>query len=127
MLAAGALLGQIRPGDTANATLYTAQIGVEVTRIVVCNTSGAIATFRLFHDQGGTTYDQSNALFYDKDVPISDSVEIKAESQGAGFQMEIGDSIGVRSSVADALTFTAYGQTEKLAEPHPMLRHAEGT
>ena len=126
MLAAGALLGQVRPGDTNNATLYTAVLGTEVTRIVVCNVSGSPATFRLFHDQGGSTYDQTNALRYDVSVANGAFAEIIGGSEGAGLQLEVGDTIGVRSSVLDALVFTAYGQTEKLAEPHPTLRHAEG-
>ena len=122
MLAAGTLLGQLRPANTSNATQLTAAIGMEVTRIVVCNVSGGAATFRLFHDQAGTTYDQSNALRYDKNVPTGDAIEIVGDSMGAGIQLENGDSIGVRSSVANALTFTAYGVTERLAEPHTKLR-----
>ena len=116
MLAAGALLGQSRPANTSNATLFLAQIGVEITRIVVCNTSGSAATFRLFHDQGGETFDQSNALRYDVSLAGGEFAEVIGGSQGAGLQMEVGDAIGVRSSVNDALTFTAYGVTERLAE-----------
>lgn len=117
MLASGALLGQVRPADTNNATLFAAdQVGVEVTRIVVCNVSGGAATCRVFHDVGGAAFDQSNALRYDVNVPGGSFIEIIGESMGAGLQLEAGDAIGVRSSVADALTFTAYGVTEKLAD-----------
>ncbi len=116
MLASGALLGQSRPGDTNNATLFTAQLGTEITRIVVCNTSASPATFRIHHDVAGTTFDQSNALRYDVSLAAGEFAEIIGESQGAGLQMDSSDSIGVRSSVADALTFTTYGVTERTAE-----------
>lgn len=126
MLAAGALLGQARPADTNFATLFLATLGTEITRVVVCNTTGTAATFRLCHDQGGETYDESNALYWDKNVPANDSIEIKAEAQGSGLQMEGTDGLGIRSGTISALTFTAYGQTEQLALPHPQLRHQRG-
>ena len=116
MLAAGALLGQNRPSATTNATLFTAQIGVEITRIIVVNTSGGAATFRLFHDVGGSTYDESNALRWDVSLAAGEFAEIIGSSEGAGLQLEVGDTIGIRTSVANALTFTAYGVTERLAE-----------
>lgn len=115
MLAAGALLGQVRPSDANNATLFTAVLGTEITRIVVCNVSASVATFRLFHDEGGASFDQTNALRYDVSLNAGEFAEIIGGSEGAGIQLDETDSLGVRSSVADALTFSAYGVTETLA------------
>ncbi len=116
MLAAGALLAQIRPADTLAQAAFTAQMGVEITAIAICNSTGSAATFRLHHDQGGSTYDIGNALYYDTSIAANSTLWIRAESMGAGIQMDDTDSLGVRSSVANALTFSFYGQTEKLAD-----------
>lgn len=116
MLAAGALLAQIRPADTLTQAGFTAQIGCEVTAIAICNSTGAAVTFRLHHDQAGSTYDISNALYYDTTIAANSTMWIRAQSMGAGIQMANTDSLGVRSSVANALTFSFYGQTEKVAE-----------
>lgn len=115
-LASGSLLGQNRPSDTSNATLFEATLGTEITSIAICNVTGSPVTFRLFHDLAGTTYDESNALYFDKQVLANDTLWVGSESEGAGIQMEAADSLGVRSSVGDALTFTAYGVTSRVAQ-----------
>lgn len=117
MLAVGGLIAQAAPANTSAATLYTqSNLPVlEVTAICVCNTTGTAATFRLFHDQDGTTYAANNALYYDKSVPANDSIWIRAESMGAGIFLSEGDSLGIQSGTADALTFSAYGVGAQVA------------
>lgn len=117
MLAIGTRLGQLRPSDTANNVAYTPSVDTEVTAIYVCNTTGVLATFRLFHSRGTPdVFDQNTALYYDKMVPANDTLIILPESMGAGVHMQIGDKLAVRSSTADALTFTLYGVTTRISE-----------
>ena len=49
--APGNLLGQARLSNTT-AALYTAIVRTDITRLIVANTTGSAATFRLFHDEG---------------------------------------------------------------------------
>jgi len=109
-LAPGSLLAQVRPSNTTAATAFTAVIQTEILRVVIANTTGSAATFRLFHDVGGSTYDESNALAWDVSIAagsISDSLQ--AYGSGSGFTLLPGDTLGVRTSVNSALTFNFYG------------------
>ena len=103
------VLGQLRPADTNAASLYSppANRAVEITRLVVCNQSGAVATFRIFLDDNGTTYDETTALMWD--VSIGDGVIYNEDTKGWGMTDSTGN-LAVRSSVNDALTFTVFGK-----------------
>ena len=102
------LLGQLRPANTTAASLYSP--GADVTAaiiktILVCNQTGSAATFRLFHDDDGTTYDESTALYFDESVAANTTKEINlfmAINNSSG-------NIGVRTGTNNALTFSAYG------------------
>jgi len=101
-------LGQARPGSTNPESLYSMADPVRKwigKKLVIANTSGATATFRVFHDDDGSTYNQTTALFYDHVIAagttISDTGFMAGDNTSGNF--------AVRSSVADALTFTLYG------------------
>ena len=115
MHAKGSQISQIRPADANNATAYTATIATEVTSIKVCNTSGSSSSFRLFHDDDGTTFDETSALYWDEAVPANATIEIFSDIPSGGIAIAIGGSLGVRSADANALTFTMYGVTADLA------------
>lgn len=68
-------LAQSRPGDTSAVSLYSPanEVVAVITHFYVADTGGSGGTFRLFHDEDGTTYDNTTALFYDYAVS-SDSV-----------------------------------------------------
>lgn len=110
-------VGQSRPANTSNATAFTATLRTEITAILVCNTSGAAATCRIFHDDDGTTFDQTTALLYDVSIPAGETLSISSDGENSGIAVSVGGSIGVRSSVASALTFTLYGVTEDRGVP----------
>ena len=100
-------LGQKRENSTNAVSVYSPNANTTTTikTIVVCNTSGAAATFRIFNDDNGTTYDETTALFWDVAIAADTTVEIT----GA---YEMNDSTGnfaYRSSVANALTISLYG------------------
>lgn len=112
MTAKASQLVQLRPADTNAATALTATVSIELTKIVICNTSGAAATCRIYHDEDGTTYDETTALLWDRDIPVGTPVILNSTSEEAGFTIGPAGSLGIRSSVADALTFTLYGVSQ---------------
>jgi hypothetical protein len=107
----GAQLFQNRPSGTTNTTAFTATQLTEFTRILVCNTTGSAVTFRLFHDDSGSTMDQSTALFYDVSIAANTTEDIISQVKDAGLSVAKDGTIGIRSSTADALNFTGYGTT----------------
>lgn len=110
LLAPGALLAQVRPATTAAVTAFTAsQLPTEITTIKACNTSGAARTCRIFHDDDGSTYDESTALYWDIDIPANKTLEISAEAEKTGIYVAKDGTIGVRSDAASGITFSMYG------------------
>lgn len=100
------ILGQARPADTSNTDLYVVPSATEaiVSTIVVCNTTGTDATFRIFVRDGGAVAGAGNAVAFD--APIG------ANSQAAftlGLTLSATDVLTVRSSVGDAITYSAFG------------------
>ena len=100
-------LGQLRPADTVAASLYSppASTTAIIKSIVVSNTTGSAATFRIFLDEDGTTYDESTAHFFDVNIGANTTVIVDtywAMDTDAG-------NLAVRSGTSNALTFTAYG------------------
>lgn len=114
--AAGSQLAQINPSNTNSRTLFSPSVRTEVTQLVIANVTGSAATFGIYHDDDGTTYDDSTALYKAISIAANSTVTITADGgPGTGFIVGVGGSIGIESSVADALTFTAYGVTEDVA------------
>jgi len=100
-------LGQHRINSTTATSLYSpaASVTAIIKSIVVCNQSGGAATFRLFVDDDGTTFDETTAHFWDAPIAADTTVTIDTF-------WPMNDSTGnlaTRTSVANALTFTAYG------------------
>lgn len=100
-------LGQARPADLNAASIYSPAVGVEtrVTTLVICNTTGSAATYRVFHDDNGVTYDESTALYFDETVAANTTI-VKS------LRVDMADAAGnlaIRTDTANALTFTAYG------------------
>lgn len=109
--ARGSQIAQSRPAGTTAVTAFTAVLQTEVTCILVCNTSGAGATYRIFHDDDGATYNETTALFWDVPIGAGETVTIAAGGENGGIHVSKGGALGVRSSVASALTFSIYGVT----------------
>lgn len=100
-------LGQLRPANTTAASLYSPGVGVTaiVKSIWICNTTSLSVTFRIFADDDGATYDETTAMFWDVNIPGNTTVELDtflAFNNAAG-------NLAVRTSNANALTFTAFG------------------
>jgi len=100
-------LGQARENSTNAVSVYSpgASTTAIIKSIVVCNQSGAAATFRIFLDDDGTTFDQTTALYYDVTIAADTTIQIDTfwpMDTDAG-------ALGYRSSVANAITITLFG------------------
>ena len=100
-------LAQAQPSVTTVASLYTPGDGVQcvVKRVIICNTSAAMAAWGLFHDDDGTTYDTSTQLFKDQSLAASESVIIEDE-----LYVDSSGNIAVETDTTAALTFTLFGE-----------------
>ena len=101
-------IGQSRPANTTAATLYSPAASTEtiIHNIIICNTSGASAKYRLFVDDDGTTYDEDSAIAWDVNLPAdtTDVFEVKITMNNSA------GGLGVRTDTNDALNFTANGE-----------------
>jgi hypothetical protein len=100
-------LGQLRPANTTAASLYSppALTTAIIKGLTICNTTALVASFRIFIDDDGTTYDESTALFFDAEIVGNVTVSVtgfKAMNNASG-------NFAVRTDTANALTFTLFG------------------
>ncbi len=107
-------LGQIRPANTTAASLYSPDTddSSRIFVIVVCNTTGSSVDYRLFHDEDGTTYDQTTALFYDVALSANTTDVITfgtGDNDGIWMNNSSGN-VAARTATGNAITFTAYGE-----------------
>ncbi len=110
--AAGSQLAQSRPAGTSAVSAFTASVATEITRIVIANTTSSSANASLFHDDNGSTFDQTTALLYAVAIPANSTTIIESSGLGSGFHMAADGQIGVQTGTGSALTFTIYGITE---------------
>lgn len=116
--AIGERLAQVRPPSGATPVVaFSPSPAAEVTRIVVCNTTGGNVTFSLYHDDAGSsTFDATTALYYQVGINANTTQVIEAAHPGSGLHVRDGGQIGVESSTGNALTFTLYGVSEDRAQ-----------
>ena len=69
-------LGQARPADLLNVSIYSpgASVSALIKNIVVSNSSGSVVNCRIFHDEDGTTYDETTQVVWDMDIPAGSPV-----------------------------------------------------
>jgi len=100
-------LGQFRPTGTSNVTVVHPEASVKrvIDNIVVANTSGSAATFRIMVDTDGAAYSEATAIAWDVELAAGSVATFDGPVilSGSG-------AVAVRSSVANALTFTFYGR-----------------
>lgn len=109
MAIVGKQLAQVRPGVTSPVSLYSpgANIETQITAIIICNTTAAVASFSLYHDDDGTTYDADSQLYPAIPVAANDSITLTFER--GYFMNNAAGNLAAQSSVADALNFTVSG------------------
>lgn len=99
-------LAQARPNATAAASIYTPGDGVQgsVKQVIICNTTGSEALFDLFHDDDGTTYDESTQLWKESTVAPNST-----RTLGQDLFVDSPGNVAVATDTSLALTFTFYG------------------
>lgn len=105
-MAAGQL-GQARPSNTTATSIYSpVGTGTVVTsmQMFVCNTTVSAASFRIFQDNDGSTFDEDTAIVWDQSLAGRDTVIISL-----GPMDNPAGNVGVRTDAGNALTFTLYG------------------
>ena len=112
MFASGSLLAQSRPAGTTAVTAFAASMRTEITRIVVCNTTGSAAAFSIYHDDDGTTFDETTALYFGQTLAANTSVVVEAAAVGGGVTVADGGAIGIKTGTGSALTFSISGVTQ---------------
>lgn len=101
-------LGQSRPSDTTAVSIFSPTTeNVIIKAIVVCNTTDTEATFRIFLDDDGTTYDESTALFWDATIAGNKTVQIDTYYA----MNNVDGNLAVRTGTNSAITFTVFGAT----------------
>ena len=100
-------LGQLRPANTTAASIYSPGSGVTaiIRNITVTNVTNVATQFSLFHDDDGTTYDETTALFFEVDIPKKTTVQITAFTA----MNDASGNLAVKTETADSLNFTVYG------------------
>jgi hypothetical protein len=102
-------LAQSRPTTTTAAAIRTvtdASDRFTVDWINVCNVSASAATFRVFDAGSGADLDEDTALSWNVSVPAGGMEMIP----GPFYFWQTGQQLGIRTSVANALNFTVYGE-----------------
>jgi len=104
----GQQLGQSRPANTTAVSIYSpdGDEAAKIFEIIVCNTTTSDATYRIFHDEDGTTYNQTTALFYDVNLTANstDILELNA------WMNDSTGNLAVRTGTNSAITFTVNGE-----------------
>jgi len=100
-------LGQARPAGTSPVSIYSPGAGVTaiIKNITICNSTGVKTQFSIYHDDDGTTYDQTTALFFTVDIERNSTITLPAF-------MAMNDASGnlaIQTATANALTFSVYG------------------
>jgi len=98
---------QHRENSTNAASVYSPGSGetVIIKTIIACNTSGSAATLDIYHDDDGSTYDESTALIWQYNIPLTGGVTILENIM----MNDSSGNLAMKSSVANAITVSGYG------------------
>lgn len=98
---------QSRPNTVTATQVYSPGDGVQtvIKQVFVCKQSAGDGNFSIFHDNDGTTYNESTALFWQSVISANATlvydVNIFCDSSA---------NVAVRSETANAITFSFYGE-----------------
>lgn len=100
-------LGQLRPSTTAATSIYSpaASTTFVIKTLHVVNTGAGNRTYKVYHDEDGTTYDSDSIILTGN---ISGNSSVLVESLWIAGSNSSGN-IAVETSSANALNFTIYG------------------
>ena len=101
------VLGQVRPSGTGAVSLYSppADTDTIVSMIKCCHVGILPADVSVYLDDDGSTFSEATALHYQVELFPGETLEVT----GTITLNDPTGSIGVQSSVANAITFTIFG------------------
>ena len=102
-------LGQTNPANTNFATIYSlpdSNTTTIIDKIIVANVDSSNHTFRINHDADGTDETTGTRLFHDNSISANTTTVI----DGPFYMRNSSGTFKVRSSTANAITFTVYGR-----------------
>ncbi len=105
-------LGQSRPTNTTAVSIYAPSTFyiTEIKKIIICNTTAIEAVYSLFHDEDGTTYDETTAIAFSVPLIGNGLVELEFNFWMLGAN---GGNLAIKTGTNSALTFTVYGSEDK--------------
>lgn len=106
-------LDQVRPSAATNTSAYSPAANkiALISQLIICNTSAAATTFRVFMDIDGTTFDVDSALAYDVPIAGNETIDLVGLLSQGPWTMNENANLAVYATLA-TLTFTTLG-TEK--------------
>lgn len=117
--ASGSLLAQYSAADALANVVFTApaSLQVEVTRVIICNTSASPVAASLFHDDtGGAGLGTANALLFAKAIPANDYLDLRIEGVNGGLHVSKGGRLGFTDASSGDLTISIYGITQQAVQ-----------
>lgn len=121
----GIQLAQVRPSGTTAVTLFQSdELITELTLLIAQVREGEAGTpdIVIYHDDDGTTYDDNSVIYVAQPTRYNSPIPFQAQHPGSGILLAPGGSIGVKTSIANAVNFSLYGVTETLAERQNRVR-----
>lgn len=108
-------LGQARPVNTTAVSIYSPASSIEATinGIVICNTTASPVQYSIFHDEDGTTYNETTALVYQLTIDAN-SINTIPLGQSRIYMRNSSGNLAIKTETASALTFTVYGVEEDI-------------
>jgi hypothetical protein len=103
-------LAQSRPSGTGAASIIAKADGkkVIITGIIVSNTTTGNATYSIYLDNDGTTYDQTTSLFYGV-LLTANATDVVEFANGLPIDSGSAGNLAVQTNTGSALTFTIMG------------------
>lgn len=100
------VLGQVNPSTTTNFDLYTVPSATQavISTISITNVTAALAAYTIYVRPNGGAASTANCLAWDVPIPANSVTALTI-----GITVDATDVITVKSSVANALTFQAFG------------------
>jgi len=98
------LIIQNRPSNESTNTIFKATTKTIITQVVVSTCNNTDVKFWIYHDDDGTTYDETTALLWKIKAKEKTTLIIDCE-----WAVEVNGSIGVKVDNSNGLNFTLYG------------------
>lgn len=105
-------LAQLRPSSTSAEQLFTSTQNKPWTidLIILTNNSAGAVDVTIYHDDDGATYDDTNCVLSTVSLHKGQTMEFTPSEGLSGYNR--GSSVGVKTSTAASVVFTAYGYEE---------------